>query len=487
MTSVDHRRSFEEVLRAKACGTSDLKSKERALATLSSAKRQMRRPRRLMEQICAGTVAAEELGTVLLRRIHAGCAGLGEEGRAALLRLLLHVERHADLLSTAWGSPRCGRRAGNTIVDGLVALAHHHDDWVRPVGRWKPSKRNQAHQFGELARHLLAAYEIPGFMDTVWFRGIDAESRRQQGWYRHIGAGQNIRTADVPMQMSKRMAHHFLAAPDGYTVEEALRWGQILGQKGSPDLVEAVIRTRLGRRFEDEAFWNTVLLFLIRHPELDAGRIRSVIAYIHHRKFEPQETVGPDGALVEGPAQEPNFSMKSRSLRKLIRQVERYEAGRAMEALTATAGEVDATKRRYSHFYHEEVDEDSGRALLWNIRELHTSRSLANEGEAMQHCLGSIGSKLGGKAIWSVQVRDDDAWHRVLTVSIDPVRRVLMEARGRFNANPANEFDPADQSVEGKRVSRLNATDRHLLARSHRVLHMWLDRERIAYSEDDIE
>jgi hypothetical protein len=37
-------------------------------------------------------------------------------------------------------------------------------------------------------------------------------------------------------------------APDHYTVEEAFRWGQVLGFGGEPALVEAVISTRLGSR-----------------------------------------------------------------------------------------------------------------------------------------------------------------------------------------------------------------------------------------------
>lgn len=86
-------------------------------------------------------------------------------------------------------------------------------------------------------------------MDTVWFRS-DAEGRRQQQWFKHIGTGGNIRTAEIPVLLSKKMAHHFLQAPDHYSVEEALRWGQIIGQDGIPFLAEAINATRLGRSFE---------------------------------------------------------------------------------------------------------------------------------------------------------------------------------------------------------------------------------------------
>ena len=57
------------------------------------------------------------------------------------------------------------------------------------------------------------------------------------------------------------MAHFFLQAPDHFTVEMALRWGQVRGFGGSEVLASAVAATRLGRSFEHENFWQTVLHF----------------------------------------------------------------------------------------------------------------------------------------------------------------------------------------------------------------------------------
>lgn len=37
------------------------------------------------------------------------------------------------------------------------------------------------------------------------------------------------------------MAHHFIHAPDHYTVEKAFRWGQILGFGSDPKLVQRVV------------------------------------------------------------------------------------------------------------------------------------------------------------------------------------------------------------------------------------------------------
>ena len=333
----------------------------------------------------------------------------------------------------------------------------------------------------------MARYDVPMFMDIVWFQADGTDSRRRQGWFKHIGNGSNIRSADVPVRLSKKMAHHFLSAPDDCTVEEALRWGQILGQNGSSTLARAITKTRLGRGFEDEPFWNTVILFLIRHSGIRIAEVGPLVDYLHHRKFAAQENEQPDGSVEQGPPREPNLSMKSRSLRKLRRQVDRYKETWTMEA-QAPGIDVGSKKYRPAHFYHEETHEGTGRTLYWSIQGLQTARSLANEGEVMNHCVGAYGKKLGGTSIWSVQVRDGEVTHRVLTVAIDITRRVVTEARGRFNADPGKEFDAQEALEEnGRGRGRLKARDRYFLARSYKVLRMWLDREKIAYSKNDME
>lgn len=139
-------------------------------------------------------------------------------------------------------------------------------------------------QFSQLARYLFARYTVPAFMDVVWFRGDD-EAPRQQGWFIHLGNGQNIRRADLPLTLSKKQTHHFLSAPKHYTAEEALRRAQALGHGGSELLADALISTCLGRSFADEAFWNTIVLFFIRLNDLDIERVGPIANYIYHHKF----------------------------------------------------------------------------------------------------------------------------------------------------------------------------------------------------------
>ncbi len=448
--------------------------RERAVHTLSLAKRQMGKTRDLLAAMHAGRLREDEVKTALLKKIHGGFSILDNAGRDALLDLLLHLESHADLLNMAPGTSRWGRRPGNTLIEGLIALARHYVHWLAPIKTWRPQSRDARAQFNQLARHLLARYPVPTFMDAVWFRGGDDEALRQQTWFIHLGDGHNIRRSDLPLILSKKQAHHFLFAPEHYTVAEALRRAQVRGHGGSEPLAAAIISTRLGRSFADEAFWNTVVLFFIRLDDLDLERVGPIVNYIYHHKFLRDGDEAPP---------DPNFSMKSRSLPKLLALVKTWEQRWTREALLQPIKPRDKSKRKFSHFACEEKDERSGRTLFWSIQELSTARALAKEGDEMKHCVASYSSKLGDLSIWSLQVRDGEHTRRVMTVSIDNEECTVTQAKGRFNVSPDKEFDRQQLDGGGLRdTGQLNSTERSYLGRGREILVAWLEREGIGYS-----
>ncbi|HLV81858.1 MAG TPA: hypothetical protein VKT32_16340 [Chthonomonadaceae bacterium] len=314
------RESLEQELRVA--------ERERAAQALTASRRLHHRPEELIRAIYEKQVPWSALRNAYQQQLHQLFAGLKERPRAqeALLRLLLHLSRFGDLRSVEPAIPYLGLQPGNTFPDGLCLLALRHRDWIRAPEEWRPDSRNARKQFSSLARQQMARYAVPPFMDAAWFAGDNETARQHQDWFMHIAQGQNIRTADLPIFLTKKAAHHFLQAPRDFPIVAALRWGQIHGMGGDGYLARAVAGTRLVEILPDEPFWATVLQFFANSPMLAPAQIGPMVDYIYHQKFVFQEIIGPGGVVAAlGPPQ-PEFSMKGRTAAALQRLVEGWHA-----------------------------------------------------------------------------------------------------------------------------------------------------------------
>jgi hypothetical protein len=365
--------------------------------------------------------------------IHAGrsLARRHDGALPAYERLLWQVQTRTDLLRP---SDRAGDNR-NLLNAGLLALALHHADWLRPAEAWPPSRQHAWPLFTSLAHHLLARYPVPAFMTSVWFDLPPGEALPQHGWYKHLGLGQSIRTAPLPLRLTKAMAHLFTQAPHHYTAVAALRWAQVRGLGGCEALARAVVGTRLGKALENEDFWEGVLHFFVNHPSLELAQVGPVVDFLQHQKFEWKEAVSPEGVFGKRPPPRPDYSMKGRTAASVLRQVEEWhrELGRDTNQ--------PCLSWRHSplkDFRLVEGSEALGDMRAWTITELLTSRALFLEGRAMRHCVATYADRCARRqtSIWSVQVEDRRGRHRVLTVEVDLLKRTVCQARRKCNRPP---------------------------------------------------
>ena len=395
--------------------------------------------------------------------------------RDAFRRLLLHTERmKADLFSLDPALGRFGDAPGNCWIDGLLRIAQLHDHWQRPLEDWRPQGHNARRHFGALLRHLLTCYDVPDLIDTLFLQPDDETLPAATGWFLHIATGGHIRSApELPAELTKRMAHETLQAPGHYTMLEAIRYGQIIGQGGDIGLVEALLTTRLGRSFEHEDFWATAIHWFTKHPMIDLDLIGLIVDYIQERKFPDQQIPQPSGdILTEGPP-EPNFSMKSRSVNKLLDLVETWHTRLARE------NRIPASRWNRSDIGEfEETEQDKkGYQLTWTVQELTTTAELVAEGRALSHCVRSYatGCRSGRHAVFSVQLQvDDDRPDRLMTIAVNPKTRVISQMRGRFNALPTGKVEAG-----GPRRRSLSADYRLDLRASRGVVRRWMETEGI--------
>lgn len=422
----EHQRKHEVTLRAQ----------ERNAAALQKGRRHARKPAEALEEIFHGRLPASELTSPVLQAIHETFAVFnnGVRGRQAFLQLLLLAQRHTSLLDCTPVLTSLGAQQGNNYIAALSALAQQHDLWLRSPEDWRPTTHNKHRQFGALARHLLADYPVPGFFDAAWFEGATAEARRHRIWFRHIGIGKNIRTADLPLPLTSRGAHLFLLAPGDLSIDAAMRWGQAQALGAEPRLCRALVATRLAEPQEDEEFWKSVLHFFVNNPMLDPHHVGPIIDFIHNRRFQVQPVRGPFGDMVTG-IPEPLFSMKGRSVPALLLRVEEWHRELNREKRKA---QLEWEPRPDIHpFEYVECDHEEHPILYWTIHELTSRQELQEEGKTMRHCVASYDSSCasGNSSIWALRVRTplEEKARSVMTIEVHNHRRAIVQARGRCN------------------------------------------------------
>lgn len=408
--------------------------------------------------------------------------GLGQdpEAKSALLRMLLHVDRYVNVLR-ARKFYASGRRGYTSLLAGLVAVAYHHRRWLRPVEDWscEPSVNGNPRaidQFSSLVRHLLARYDVPFFLDSAFFEGQDAEALEQQEWFLHLANGGSARALDTPIELTRRMAHLFMTVPthNRARILRNMRWAQVIGLGGDTVLAKTILSTRLGRNFEDDAFWSTVVLFLVNNAMMEPERVGPLVDYIHNMKYAPRRVVREEGGVEEGPPPHSNFTMKGRSAAKLLRQVEAWHGHLAREQDVVFQSWPPCGLRPY------ELSEthDTIGPVRWTVQELKSSWELAAEGRALNHCVVSYSDQCadGKTSIWSITAQKEGADERegVLTVAVDVRSRAVTQARGRYNALP----NQPPKSAQANREERTGYFD--LLNRSDHILRLWMERERIS-------
>ena len=277
------------------------------------------------------------------------------------------------------------------------------------------------------------------------------------------------------------MAHEFLQAPDHYAVGEALCWGQVIGQGGDEELVEALLGTPLGRSFDDEAFWGTVVHFCAENPLLDPAYVGPIIDYINHRKYVLQELVHPGATIEMAPPPEPNFSMKSRSVPKLLDQAEAWHRHLNREEKSA---EGQWNKSDIADLFYQVGDAENGGFLLWTISELLSKEELKTEGRSLRHCVSSYAGKCkeGQTSIWSLQVENGlGETIRLVTIVLQLRTRNITQVRSRHNLRPVF-------SVDGEAFSaRVEEKFGWYLRRSKDILRSWVRWEGLGQKGSDLQ
>lgn len=379
--------------------------------------RKRRNPSKIISSIAENKLNKKDLNDDISKTVFGLYKSENEKEHNTLTAILTFLEHKTKLIKD------------KRFIKGITALIKDREYWIRNIFDWSPESHNAKHQFFELSRYLLAKYSVPEFMDTAYIE----DNKQHQEWFRHIGEGKNIRTMDnIPITLTKKMAHYFMTAPTNYPIAGALRWGQIHALGGNARLANALLETRLIRDFNDDAFWLSVIKFLNNNPMLDTVYINPIIDYIWNQKYEPQIIFVERGVAEEQPPAQPNFSMRGRTINSLLKDVDRWhvQLGRQRKG-----GNFQWEKSPIPDFQFIEGSEKSKNMKIWRIEELLSSAELIDEGRKMNHCVATYAHSCHKDkcSIWAMSIQQEDCREKCLTIEINKKNNTICQVRGKRN------------------------------------------------------
>jgi len=358
-----------------------------------------------------------------------GCNTHHRDNFAALVKVLLPKTKALFEPLANIGQP-----GETSFLKALASIAYWKAFWLRSPEDWKPKSHNVKRQYASLLRHLFANYEVPSFLDRLWYNhhNQDGELAKWQRWFIHLGGGKNLRTAEgLPTPITKKAAHYFCQAPDDCTPYEAIRYGQILAIDGTPRLAQALRGTRVIGDWQHEEFWQSVFRWFVDNPMLDLVHVGPILDWLYNQRFEWR--FHADGPVGGTPPPQPNLSMKKRDPESTLKAVEAWHKQLGRETAKDNSQSWPASGFKTMQF--EEGVEGRQSHRIWFVEELLTTKALQTEGREMHHCVGSYSSSCisGRCSIFSLRCTDKDGTRRVATIEVNKASKMIVQARTKRN------------------------------------------------------
>jgi hypothetical protein len=316
-------------------------------------------------------------------------------------------------------------------VEALVNLARFRSAQIRPADEWRGSPSSWRLSVASFAQHLVCKYQVPIFLASSWYSAGDLDADKKRKWFVAHARGASFRSLDLPIAMTRKMEHIFLASHDHLAVERAMRRAELLALGMPVEFIQAILSTRVATDLKHSEFWRTVWNFLIASASnLDPAQIGPMIDYIQAIRHDRVAMEKPRGIVEIDPPQ-PSFSIKGRTVQSMLRlmRVWHRSLGSGRTGLTWTPSTLQPM------LVEEPSPNASAPPGVWQLLELTNSAELRAEGATLHHCVASYANRCvqGMSRIWSLRFRRGEDVRHVLTVEIDPKRRAIVQARGRAN------------------------------------------------------
>lgn len=328
------------------------------------------------------------------------------------------------------------------VVSAVARLGAYADCWLREPEDWRPRVEDDARaQWAHLLRHLLARYEVPGFLDSAWLVKGSLLHFERDCWCA-LGRGRSLSTVEgFPQSVSNRVLHHALVGDKGRSLAEAVWHTQLQQMRVSPALNDAVMSSRVPQELHHHALW----LRLTAKFAVAGDATSSNFAFVADSLVAVSAHRGP--AQVE--------RLMTLPISDLIRHCNRFvtELLRSNgHLLTPEQVLAAAEKAQLSKMVASSWTPTLGGEPLqpghsdphWWIDELCSLAALKQEGMAMSHCVAGYAKRCkdGSSAIFSLRHFETDAegTRRAVsyaTIEVHPASRKIVQIRASRN-RPVN-------------------------------------------------
>ena len=322
-------------------------------------------------------------------------------------------------------------------VEALVNLSRFRRAHVRAVAGWPGTSASWRPAVCSLAQHLIGKYSVPAFLAASWYATDDPYAERKREWFVGHARGASFRSLDLPIEMTRKMEHIFLASRDHLTIEHAMRRAELLVLGASDELVKAVLTTRSAMDLDNGGFWRTVWMFLIANASaIDHVQIGPMIEFVQAIRHQRVAVETAAGIVLRDPPQ-PSFSMKGRTVQSMLRLMQDWHRSLGL----ANGGLTWAPSPLQPMMTEEPGHDPSAPPSIWQMMELTNGAQLRTEGTALHHCVASYADRCwrGASRIWALRVHRGDKVRHVLTVEVDMKRRAVVQARGWGNRAPSGK------------------------------------------------
>ncbi len=339
-------------------------------------------------------------------RVHFALMGQTEWKRDAFRTLLLHL--HYKKCYAVLRNP--------AFIEIVANIAAFGNKMVRPIDEWKKDSLTADGQLASLIRHCFAKYDVPEFMEYA-FAG---NNRIHMYCYVKLGRGDSVQSLGIlPAGFTAKMAHAFRNTPKQFTIVQAIRRAQALGNGATPARAEAIAWAHELEQFQNPVFALAVIQFAAKVEEhLAFDQLQMVLEYLN-------------AMYVANNA----YGFKGRTWASVAKRAAEYHA--------------ELAKRRAAEQFSDwelcgvkdyEVEKESG---IFRIMQLGTSQELYDEGAEQSHCVADYAydCTIGTCAIFSLRkyVPGSEGYDTLATIEVAVEAAEIVQAKAKFNEMPGDE------------------------------------------------